>query len=117
LRRVFENLLANAIKHNPPGMHLSLNVAQQDQALYCTVQDNGAGMNPEVTTHLFDLYFRGAPKQRSTGLGLGLYLCRQIITAHGGEIGVDSTPNQGSTFWFTLPLTVPAVINASATSV
>jgi signal transduction histidine kinase len=79
--------------------------------IYCTVADNGVGMSQQMCAHLFQLYFRGQDAQGQTqghrpytGLGLGLYLCRQIITAHGGEIGVNSRQGAGTTFWFTLPI-------------
>ncbi|MEG4226142.1 PAS domain-containing sensor histidine kinase [Microcoleus sp. N9_B2] len=72
--------------------------------IYCTVEDDGAGILPEQCEHLFDLYVRGDQSRHSVGLGLGLYLCRQIIGAHGGQIGVISTPGAGASFWFTLPL-------------
>jgi two-component system sensor histidine kinase/response regulator len=60
-------------------------------------------MTPEQCQSLFNLYTQVNQPQQTLGLGLGLYICRQIITAHGGEIGVDSEPNVGSQFWFTLP--------------
>jgi two-component system sensor histidine kinase/response regulator len=113
LWRVFENLLANALKHNPPGVMLTLGaevieVSSQEsgvvQMLRCTVSDDGAGMTTEQCSHLFELYTRGNNTGHTTGLGLGLYLCRQIITAHGGEIDVISSPEAGTKFWFTLPL-------------
>ncbi|HEY9859863.1 MAG TPA: ATP-binding protein [Candidatus Obscuribacterales bacterium] len=113
LRRVLENLLANALKHNPPGLSLSVSVEQQDDLLLGRVQDNGSGIKPEVREHLFELYSRGPQIRRSTGLGLGLYLCRQIIVAHGGEMGVTSDPGAGSTFWFTLPLAPVAATTKS----
>jgi PAS domain S-box-containing protein len=104
LRRVFENLIINALKHNPPGLSLTLKAMVEASMLRCTVEDNGVGINQEQAEHLFDLYFRGANARHLTGIGLGLYLCRQIITAHGGQIGVVSAPGAGATFWFTLPL-------------
>lgn len=113
LRRVLENLLANALKHNPPGLSLSVSVERQGDSLLCRVQDNGTGINPELREHLFDLYSRGPQIRRSTGLGLGLYLCRQIVVAHGGEMGVTSDLGAGATFWFTLPLAVVAAIAKS----
>ena len=73
--------------------------------LLCCIQDNGIGIPHEQCQRLFELYTRGKRARYMPGLGLGLYLCRQIITAHGGEIGVISQPNKGSKFWFTLPLT------------
>ncbi|HEY9671131.1 MAG TPA: ATP-binding protein, partial [Waterburya sp.] len=58
----------------------------------------------EQQKSLFKLYIRGLHTKHLTGIGLGLYHCRQIINAHGGEIGVMSAPKAGSTFWFTLPV-------------
>ncbi|GAB4371920.1 MAG: hypothetical protein Kow00121_13810 [Elainellaceae cyanobacterium] len=109
LVRVYQNLVANALKHNPPGLSLTLNAQPQDDYLYCTVTDNGVGIRPEQRDKLFDPYFRGNQKSKSVGLGLGLYLCRQIIEAHGGEIGVESQLGEGTTFWFTLPISPSAV--------
>lgn len=136
LWRVFENLIANALKHNPQGLTITLTAdvinpdspksnlqttlqskidpftppnpgeetKSKTQMICCCIADDGVGMTPEECANLFGLYRRGITAQRSTGLGLGLYLCRQIITAHGGEIGVMSNSGQGSTFWFTLPV-------------
>lgn len=104
LQRVFENLLTNALKHNAPGLMLTLQATIEQEMLCCSVQDNGVGMSQADANQLFDRYVRGAKARYSTGVGLGLYLCRQIITAHGGQIGVISQPSAGATFWFTLPL-------------
>ncbi len=135
LWRVFSNLIANALKHNLPGLNLKISASvipveqtitnpsklKQDidkspipnpqfpipnspSMIYCTVEDDGVGILPEQCEHLFDLYVRGYQSRHSVGLGLGLYLCRQIIAAHGGEIGVISSPGAGAIFWFTLPL-------------
>ncbi|MEG4209363.1 PAS domain-containing sensor histidine kinase [Microcoleus sp. S13_B4] len=136
LWRVLSNLIANALKHNLPGLNLTVSAkvikadkliinpstAKPDidklpitnpqspipnpgtRMIYCTVEDDGAGILPEQCEHLFDLYVRGEQSRHSVGLGLGLYLCRQIIVAHGGTIGVISTPGAGASFWFTLPL-------------
>ncbi|RUT07736.1 hypothetical protein DSM106972_019960 [Dulcicalothrix desertica PCC 7102] len=106
LWRVFSNIIANAVKHNPPGLNIILNATIKDNnsKIFCTVSDNGVGLTQQQSEHLFDLYFRGTNARNSLSLGLGLYLCKQIIEAHGGEIGVNSTPNAGATFWFTLPV-------------
>ncbi|MEB3360455.1 MAG: HAMP domain-containing sensor histidine kinase [Synechococcales bacterium] len=125
LWRVFSNLIGNALKHNPHRIQLTLDakVVEMEKyessrrrrgvepsiqttlpALLCTVQDNGIGIAPEQGQRLFELYARGAKARYMPGLGLGLYLCKQIIEAHGGEMGLTSQPGEGATFWFTLPL-------------
>ncbi|KOP24525.1 ATPase [Hapalosiphon sp. MRB220] len=104
LWRVFSNLIVNAVKHNPPGLSITINAIAQEDKIYCTVTDNGVGLSQKQSEKLFDLYFRGSNNRNSLSLGLGLYLCKRIINAHSGEIGVDSTPNAGTTFWFTLPI-------------
>ncbi|BAZ66689.1 MAG: PAS domain S-box protein [Pelatocladus maniniholoensis HA4357-MV3] len=104
LWRVFSNLIVNAVKHNPPGLSITINAIAQEDKIYCTVTDNGVGLSQKQSERLFDLYFRSSNNRNSLSLGLGLYLCKRIINAHNGEIGVDSTPNTGATFWFTLPV-------------
>jgi two-component system, sensor histidine kinase and response regulator len=104
LWRVWENLIANALKHNPPGLHLFLTAVEESNYIRCELKDDGVGMSPESCAQLFQPYTRGEQAKLTTGLGLGLYLCQQIINAHDGEIGVTSELGQGSTFWFTVPL-------------
>jgi PAS domain S-box-containing protein len=111
LRRVFENLITNALHHNPPGVNLTLNAHIESDMIRLMLQDDGVGMASEVSDRIFERYSRGTQSRHSTGIGLGLYLCRQIITAHGGQIGVDSTPGNGSTFWLTLPLAISSIAN------
>jgi two-component system, sensor histidine kinase and response regulator len=103
LWRVFENLIGNALKHNAPGIELVVKAIAEPTQIHCSVEDNGVGIAPEQSAQLFDLYQRGINARHTHGLGLGLYLCRQIIAAHGGEIGVVSNPQGGAKFWFTLP--------------
>jgi two-component system sensor histidine kinase/response regulator len=107
--RVFQNLIANAIKHNPPNLQLKISAQiSPKNMMVCEVEDNGVGMTQEQSEHLFELYAQGKTQpnlnRRSLSLGLGLYICRQIVQAHGGEIGVIGEPNVGSRFWFTLPI-------------
>lgn len=105
LWRVFENLISNALNHNPPGLTLKLLAEVEGSMVCCSIQDDGVGMPQQECENLFDLYRRGSSIKRSLGFGLGLYICRQIITAHGGRIGVVSSPGAGAHFWFTLPIT------------
>jgi PAS domain S-box-containing protein len=104
LWRVFSNLIVNALKHNAPGLLLTINAIHEGEMIYCTVSDNGVGISQQQSDRLFDLYFRGANIRNSVSLGLGLYLCKQIINAHGGEIEMNSVLGAGATFWFTLPI-------------
>jgi signal transduction histidine kinase len=114
--RVLTNLISNALTHNPRDTQITIAAevicnpnqatSPQSQWIRCTVQDDGIGIPLAQLPHLFELYTRGAKARRMPGLGLGLYLCQQIIVAHQGEMGVNSQPNQGSTFWFTLPIAV-----------
>ncbi|MEG3887757.1 MASE1 domain-containing protein, partial [Microcoleus sp. herbarium19] len=69
----------------------------------CSVTDNGVGISAKQRESLFELYVQDPNSRQLTGLGLGLYLSKQIIKAHGGCVGVESTPGGGSTFWFSLP--------------
>lgn len=105
LWRVLDNLIANSIEHNFPGLELALKAEIISETMIrCTVADNGAGMEREEAEKLFAPYRRGQGARGTLGLGLGLYLCRQIIEAHGGKIGVITAPNKGAQFWFTLPI-------------
>jgi|GEM_PF-3084068 len=107
LRRVFEHLLANAAIHNPPGIKLQLNATVESGMLRCTLQDNGVGISQINCDRIFERHTRCPQARYSPGNGLGLYLCKQIVVAHNGQIGVISTPGTGTTFWLTLPLATP----------
>jgi signal transduction histidine kinase len=109
IARIYQNLIANALKHNPPGLILKLEAHVLPDWVRCSVADNGVGISPEQCEKLFNPYFRGTQKPKSVGLGLGLYLCQQIVQAHGGTIWVESRIGQGTTFCFTLPTRKMAV--------
>jgi PAS domain S-box-containing protein len=104
LRRIFENLIINGFKYNLPGVTVTVNANYEGEVIRCMVADDGVGISPQEQEHLFDLYYRASQHRASTGIGLGLYLCKQIVQAHGGEIEVNSSPGQGTIFWFTLPV-------------
>jgi signal transduction histidine kinase len=112
-----DNLLTNALRHNPLGVNLTLQVTLENQMVRCILQDDGVGMSQQQQKSLFRLYIRGLHTEHLTGIGLGLYQCRQIINAHGGQIGVMSTPGSGSTFWFILPLSSSTVLQLQSASI
>jgi signal transduction histidine kinase len=103
LWRVVNNLITNAIQHNPDGIELTVDAVVEPEFIRIYIIDNGVGIVAEQQARLFELYARGDRARYMPGLGMGLYLCQQIITAHGGKIGLDSFPGMGSSFWFTLP--------------
>lgn len=109
LEQVLANLLENAIKYSPDGGEVEVTVCRCDDEVVVSVRDYGIGIGHEAQAHLFQRLYR-SPQARTLGvrgLGLGLYISKQIVSAHGGRIWVESEPGQGSTFYFTLPLTPP----------
>lgn len=103
IERVVANLLHNALKYSPPDSRIVLRLDVEADHGEVSVTDTGAGMTPLETTYVFDKYRRTPSACRHEGSGLGLYVCKQIIEAHGGTIGVDSVIGAGSRFFFVLP--------------
>ncbi|HEX8538325.1 MAG TPA: ATP-binding protein, partial [Cystobacter sp.] len=104
--QVFSNLLGNAIKFTPAGGSVLVSAEPGEGTVLFSVKDTGPGIPAEQLPHLFDRYWQARDKARM-GSGLGLFISRGIIAAHGGHIWVDSTVGVGSTFSFTLPLEPP----------
>jgi signal transduction histidine kinase len=99
---VFSNLITNAVRHTPNGGSVKLGAARVDGVVRFTVTDTGKGIPLEYQERVFDKFFR-VPDAEPRGTGLGLYISREIVLGHGGDIGVESVPGKGSTFWFTIP--------------
>jgi len=104
LQQVLTNLVANAIKFTPVGGTINVRASCAGPLCEVQVQDNGVGIAPEIVPTLFQRYTRGPSSNRDAGgTGLGLLIVREIVEAHGGAVGVESTPGAGSRFWFRLP--------------
>ncbi|MDJ1176879.1 sensor histidine kinase [Roseofilum capinflatum] len=107
IKRVFEHLLSNAVKHNPPGVEIQIQFhIDLSQGVSCWVIDNGVGIAPDQLPSLFSLdpqASKGQNRSALTGISLGLYQCDRILAAHGGKLTVESCPTQGSRFGFNLP--------------
>jgi len=103
IEQVLTNLLSNAHKFTPKGGHIAVGLAERDDCLEVSVSDDGPGIPPEEQERIFDKFYVVADGRSASGVGLGLYIARQLVELHGGRIWVESTPGQGSTFRFTLP--------------
>jgi light-regulated signal transduction histidine kinase (bacteriophytochrome) len=101
--QVLGNLLENAMKFTPPGGSIAVEVRPQGSEVRFSVRDTGTGIPEEQLPRIFERYYR-APASEGGGTGLGLYLVKGLVEAHGGHIDVKSQPGEGSTFSFTLPL-------------
>lgn len=105
IMQVFENLLGNAIKYSPQGSVVVLKIEQIDSTLCFCVSDQGIGMSETEQQSAFDKFYRADPSHNAPrGLGLGLYIVRQIIEGHGGTINLKSRLQAGTSVTFTLPL-------------
>jgi len=105
LELALQNLLSNAVRHSTAGGEVTLLAAPADGAIRFSVQDKGEGVAPEHQPRLFDRFFR-VPGGKGGSAGLGLSIVKDVAEAHGGTVGVESTPGQGSTFWLSVPTAV-----------
>lgn len=103
IEQVLANLVNNAIKYSPPGGAIGVAVAQRPDGVLVAVSDEGEGMEPDEVERIFDPFRRGSAAARVAGAGLGLFVARRIVEAHGGTLTVDSTRGVGSTFTLRLP--------------
>ncbi len=104
LERILTNLLSNALKYSAPGTPVLVRAQQSNGEIVVSVTDQGMGIPPEDVDHLFERFYRARGEQKAEGLGLGLYIARILVEAHGGRIWVESEHGKGSTFSFTLPV-------------
>lgn len=101
LRHVFANLLENAVKFSPPGSPVAVRVEPDGDEVCVRVSDAGRGIPPDEVPRVFERFRRGSAP--AVGSGLGLFIVKRVVDAHGGRIAVDSQPGRGSTFTVALP--------------
>jgi len=106
LERILLNLLSNAFKYSAADTPVRLQAIRQEDSLLISVSDQGRGIDPQDLPHVFERFYRAGGARQAEGIGLGLYITNLLVEAHGGHILVESTPGQGSTFAFTLPIAV-----------
>src|SRR6266487_2088199 len=103
--QVFGNILDNAIKFSPPGRQVTVKLQEQDDEYLISVIDQGIGVSPEYFDHIFERFYRvrNMASRQYSGIGMGLFVAKAIVEAHGGRIGFSRNQGIGSTFYFTLP--------------
>lgn len=123
--QILINLLSNAIKYSPDGGEIAVDLREEGENVVIAVRDSGMGMTPDQVQHVFDKFYRAVDRSRQPegdsagpdqassllhiqGSGLGLYLTRALVEAHGGRISVQSAPGEGSTFTVQFPRRNPA---------
>jgi two-component system, OmpR family, sensor kinase len=109
LRQVIGNLVANALKHTPPGTPVTVRVATEQSPARVVVEvvDHGPGMQPDEAAHVFERFYRADKARRSDGsTGLGLAIVSALVAGHGGHVSVHTSPGNGATFRVELPLAV-----------
>ena len=108
LQQVLSNYLTNALKFSPNTEPVQVGLSLEAEYVRVWVQDHGPGLSPEQQQHIWKRFYQApqTPVQSGSvpGLGLGLYICQQLMSRQQGQVGIESTPGGGATFWFTLPL-------------
>ncbi len=107
IKQVLNNLVTNAIKFTPPGGTITVSTRRHDErSEMISVSDTGYGIPPEDSQHVFERFYQSnhSEQSRMGGYGLGLSIAKLIVEQHGGTIGFDTVMNEGTTFYFTLPL-------------
>ncbi len=105
IAQVITNLVRNAVKFSPQETNVVIQSRVKDKTITVSIQDFGIGISAEEQKQVFELYYRGKNKEKqTTGLGVGLFISKEVIRQHGGRLTISSAPGKGSTFTFSLPL-------------
>ena len=104
--QVIINIVNNAVKYTPDGSEITISTKRKDNMLYVSIADNGKGISDAEKEKVFDMFYAGATKIADSrrSIGLGLALCKSIISAHGGEITLTDNKPHGAVFTFSLPI-------------
>ncbi|RYD76317.1 MAG: GHKL domain-containing protein, partial [Sphingobacteriales bacterium] len=113
MNQLLQNLFENAIKFRNVNTTpvIQVNAEKKDHKWLITVKDNGIGIDPKYADKVFVIFQRLHSREKFAGTGIGLAVCKKIVEFHGGDIWFESKPNQGTTFFFTLPLDENAAIS------
>lgn len=103
IKRVIQNILANAIEYAPKNSEISITLKTKNNKIYCAIKDLGKGISLKNPNDIFKKYLTIANKQKRLGTGLGLYIAKEIVKAHNGAISVKSIANTSTTITFSLP--------------
>ena len=118
IRQLMQNLIANGVKYQKKGNIPHITITSKPAAndmVRVEITDNGIGIKPEYMQSMFVMFKRLHTREEYEGTGIGLAVCKKIVERHGGQIGVESQPDKGSTFWFTVPLAyAPVTTTANA---
>jgi PAS domain S-box-containing protein len=102
--QLFQNLISNALKFSPENPRITIS-SKFDKDEYCfSVKDNGLGIESQYFDKIFKIFQRLQPREKYEGTGIGLAICKRIVERHGGRIWLESEPEKGSTFYFTIPI-------------
>lgn len=104
VEQILSNLVGNAAKFAPPESTIELSLSRVEDAVQVCVADAGPGVPPEERERIFDKFYIAIENEALAGVGLGLFVCRELVRLHGGRIWVEARPGGGSRFCFTLPL-------------
>ena len=107
LERILMNLLSNALKYSPAGSEVTIAAERSNEQVIVSIVDRGIGIAPAELPHVFERFYRTKEARKAEGLGLGLYITKMLVEAHGGRIWVESEMGKGSAFSFILPMEGP----------
>ncbi len=111
LKQVFQNLITNGLKYHQPGVapRLTVRAEERGERYFFAITDNGIGIEAQYHDRIFQVFQRLHGRGEYPGTGIGLATCKKVVEIYGGRIGVESKPDQGSTFYFTLPKVIKPV--------